>query len=149
MKEAKIKLNAADNSIESGFLKSAAHDIYFAAENAARALLLEVEGNIPRDKNKIWIKITNLQRRGIITTFTRADIDRTYLFRTKADYVEIDELAEITKDAILSAFGIVEEFVEEVERVLKKVIEEKSHVFISLKNIKIVESGSRKRIPLD
>lgn len=70
LEEAKEKLNSADKSIEFGFLKSAAHDIYFAAENAARALLLKIEGNIPKDKNKIWIKITNLQRQGIITTFT-------------------------------------------------------------------------------
>jgi len=119
LEEAKEKLNSADKSIEFDFLKSAAHDIYFAAENAAKALLLGAEGNIPRDKNKIWTKVTNLQRHGIITTFTRADIDRTYLFRTKADYVEIGEPVEITKDAILSAFGVAEEFVEEVEKVLK------------------------------
>lgn len=119
MNEAKEKLAAAKNSINSGYLKSAAHDTYFAGENAARALLLALEGNVPKDKNKIWTKITNYQRCGLISSFNRKDIELSYRYRSKADYVEIGKEIEITKDSIVTTFALVKRFVDEVEKVLR------------------------------
>lgn len=117
---AEDKLNSAERNIDMGFLKTAAHEIYYAAENAARALLLSLEGNMPDDKNKLWEKVTQLQRTGTIASFSRADIDRAYLFRTKADYIETGKAVEITEDAIFSAFGTIDVFVKEVKKILKE-----------------------------
>lgn len=120
---AESKLNSAERNIEFGFLETAAHEIYYAAENAARALLLALEGNVPNDKNKLWAKITQLQRSGVLANFSRADIDKVYLFRTKADYVETGEAVEITEDAILSAFGVVDIFVQDTRKTIERKIE--------------------------
>lgn len=120
MKGAEDKIDSAERNIGLGFLKTAAHEIYYSAENAAKALLLALEGNIPNNKNKLWEKVTQLQRNGIIARFSRADIDRAYLFRTKADYIETGQAVEITEDAILSAFGTIDIFVKEVKKVLKE-----------------------------
>lgn len=120
MSESKEKIDSAENSIEFGFFKSATHDIYFAAENAARALLLALEGNIPSNKNKIWMKIMNYQRKNLIKKFSRADIDKTYRYRRKADYVETRERIVITKDGVISALDISKRFVNEVESLLKE-----------------------------
>ncbi len=117
---AEEKLNSAERNIGFGFLETAAHEIYFAAENAARAILLALEGNMPNDKNSLWAKIAQLQRNGILTGFSRADIDKAYLFRTKADYVETGEAVEITEDAILSAFGTVDVFVKNAKELIER-----------------------------
>lgn len=117
---AESKINSAERNIEFGLLETAAHEIYYAAENAARALLLALEGNMPNDKNKLWAKITQLQRSGILTSFSRADIDKAYLFRTKADYVETGEAVEITEDAISAAFGTADIFVKDVKNIIER-----------------------------
>lgn len=80
--------------------------------------MLALEGNIPTDKNRIWIKITNYQRKNLIKEFNRADIDTAYKYRTKADYVETREEVEITKEGIISALGISKRFVDDVKSVL-------------------------------
>lgn len=119
LKESKEKLRSAEKNIELGFIKTAAHEIYYAAENAARALVLALEGNVPRDKASTWRKIRDFKRRGVVTKYVPEEIQRCYAYRRRVDYVEIREEIKITEEGIKQAFKISQEFVNEAERILK------------------------------
>ncbi len=113
--ESKEKLKSAEKNIELGFIKTAAHEIYYAA----RALVLALEGYVPRDKASTWRKIRDFKRAGIVTKYVPEEIQRCYAYRRRVDYVEIREEIKITEEGIKQAFKISQEFVNEAERILK------------------------------
>jgi len=119
MDESGGKLKAARKNLELGFVDTAAHESYYAAENAARALILALEGNIPKGKTLIWRKIRDLKDEDIVTSYIPEEISICYAYRRRADYVEIDEQVEITEDNIRNSIEISSRFISDVERILK------------------------------
>jgi len=116
----KVALRNAEKFLDID-LPTAANRIYIAGENLARALILSVSGSCPRDHGRIWNTVQSLYEKGILKVNYRFILEISYRLRIKGDYGrDISGTIVISKEIIKEQIKQLEEFSEEVKRILQE-----------------------------